>query len=53
MQFGDVIDENLDEAVRTRFMVVADGAIGQMMEPAELPPMRPARPFAERAGWGA
>jgi len=32
-------------------MVVADGAIGQMMEPAELPPMKPVRPLEERAAW--
>ena len=32
-------------------MVVADGAIGQMMEPAELPPMRPVRPADERPDW--
>lgn len=30
-------------------MIAADGQIGQMMEPAELPPMRPAR--NERPAW--
>lgn len=32
---------DLAEQYRTLVFVVADGAIGQMMEPAELPPMRP------------
>jgi 2-oxoglutarate ferredoxin oxidoreductase subunit alpha len=41
----------LAEKYRTVCMVVADGAIGQMMEPCELPPMRPVRPFEERASW--
>jgi len=31
----------LAEKYRTIVFIVADGAIGQMMEPAELPPMRP------------
>ena len=42
---------DLAEKYRTIAMVVADGSIGQMMEPAELPPMRPTRPYAERANW--
>jgi 2-oxoglutarate ferredoxin oxidoreductase subunit alpha len=36
---------------RTIAMVVLDGALGQMMEPAELPPMRPVRPPEERPDW--
>jgi 2-oxoglutarate ferredoxin oxidoreductase subunit alpha len=32
---------DLAEKYRTIVIVVADGAIGQMMEPAELPPMKP------------
>jgi 2-oxoglutarate ferredoxin oxidoreductase subunit alpha len=42
---------DLAEKYRTITMVVADGAIGQMMEPAELPPMRPVRPPEERPFW--
>jgi 2-oxoglutarate ferredoxin oxidoreductase subunit alpha len=42
---------DLAEKYRTLAMVVADGAIGQMMEPAELPPMRPVRPPEERPSW--
>jgi 2-oxoglutarate ferredoxin oxidoreductase subunit alpha len=42
---------NLAEKYRTIAMVVADGAIGQMREPAELPPMRPIRPPEERPDW--
>lgn len=39
----------LAEKYRTLVFVAADGAIGQMMEPAELPPMRP---FPDkRPGW--
>lgn len=41
----------LAEKYRTIVMVVADGAIGQMMEPAELPPMCPVRPREERPDW--
>jgi len=36
-----VLAFDLAEKYRTLVYVVADGAIGQMMEPAELPPMRP------------
>ncbi len=40
-----VLAFDLAETYRTLVFVVADGAIGKMMEPAELPPMRePARP---------
>jgi len=42
---------DLAEKYRTLAMVVADGAIGQMMEPAQLPPMRPVRSAEERAEW--
>jgi 2-oxoglutarate ferredoxin oxidoreductase subunit alpha len=42
---------DLAEKYRTVVMVVADGAIGQMMEPAELPPMQPVRPPDERPDW--
>ena len=34
---------DLAEKYRTIAVVLADGCIGQMMEPAELPPMRPLR----------
>jgi 2-oxoglutarate ferredoxin oxidoreductase subunit alpha len=36
-----VLAFDLAEKYRILVFVVADGAIGQMMEPAELPPMRP------------
>ncbi len=42
---------DLADKYRTIVMVVADGAIGQMMEPAELPPMKPVRTPEERAAW--
>ncbi len=41
----DLADEH-----RHLVFVAADGQIGQMMEPAELPPMQP--PRAERPAWG-
>jgi 2-oxoglutarate ferredoxin oxidoreductase subunit alpha len=40
---------DLAEKYRTICMVVADGNIGQIMEPAELPPYRPVRTKKERA----
>jgi 2-oxoglutarate ferredoxin oxidoreductase subunit alpha len=46
-----VLAFDLAEKYRTITMVVADGSIGQMMEPAELPPMRPVRAPQERAEW--
>ena len=46
-----VLAFDLADKYRTIAMVVADGAIGQMMEPAELPPMRPVRPPSERPAW--
>jgi 2-oxoglutarate ferredoxin oxidoreductase subunit alpha len=39
---------HLAEKYRTICMVVADGNIGQIMEPAELPPYRPVRTKKER-----
>jgi 2-oxoglutarate ferredoxin oxidoreductase subunit alpha len=39
---------DLAEKYRTICMVVADGNIGQIMEPAELPPMRPLKTKKER-----
>ncbi len=38
-----VLAFDLAEKYRTLVFVLVDGALGQMMEPAELPPMRPAR----------
>lgn len=38
-----VMSFDLAEQYRTIAVVMADGNIGQMMEPAELPPMRPMR----------
>jgi len=46
-----VLAFDLADKYRTLVCVVADGAIGQMMEPAELPPMRPLRKFEDRPGW--
>lgn len=46
-----VLAFDLADKYRTIAMVAADGALGQMMEPAELPPMQPVRPVEERAGW--
>ncbi len=46
-----VLAFDLADKYRTIAMVVADGSIGQMMEPAELPPMRPVRSPEERAEW--
>ena len=44
-----VLAFDLADKYRHLVLVVADGLIGQMMEPAELPPMRPLR--AERPDW--
>jgi 2-oxoglutarate ferredoxin oxidoreductase subunit alpha len=46
-----VLAFDLAEKYRTIAMVVADGAIGQMMEPAELPPMQPTRRRRDRPSW--
>ncbi len=44
-----VLAFDLAEKYRHMVMVVADGVIGQMMEPAELPPLREVR--RERPAW--
>jgi 2-oxoglutarate ferredoxin oxidoreductase subunit alpha len=44
-----VLAFDLADKYRTLVFVVADGAIGQMMEPAELPPMAEVR--EKRASW--
>ncbi len=46
-----VLAFDLADKYRTIAMIAADGAIGQMMEPAVLPPMRPLRTPEERAAW--
>jgi 2-oxoglutarate ferredoxin oxidoreductase subunit alpha len=48
-----VLAFDLADEYRTICMVVADGNIGQIMEPAELPPMRPLRTLnmRERSEW--
>jgi 2-oxoglutarate ferredoxin oxidoreductase subunit alpha len=48
-----VLAFDLAEKYRTLVFVVVDGAIGQMMEPATLPPMQPLRPRPEWALTGA
>lgn len=49
----DLTTESFDlaEKYRTIVIVLADGSLGQMMEPAELPPMRPVRKVSERPEW--
>ncbi len=42
---------DLAEKYRNIVTILADGSLGQIMEPAELPPMRPVRPFSERPEW--
>jgi len=42
---------DLAEKYRTVVVVLADGSIGQMMEPAELPPMQPLRSSQDRPEW--
>jgi 2-oxoglutarate/2-oxoacid ferredoxin oxidoreductase subunit alpha len=42
-----VLSFDLAEKYRTICMIILDGSIGQMMEPAEMPPMRP----VERKDW--
>jgi len=44
-----VLAFELAEKYRTLAYLVTDGAMGQMMEPAELPPMRPVS--RQRPGW--
>ena len=42
---------DLAERYRTIVLVVIDGSLGQMMEPAALPPLKPVRPARERPDW--
>jgi 2-oxoglutarate/2-oxoacid ferredoxin oxidoreductase subunit alpha len=42
---------DLAEKYRSIVIILADGSLGQMMEPAEMPPMRPVRPVDQRASW--
>jgi 2-oxoglutarate ferredoxin oxidoreductase subunit alpha len=44
-----VLAFDLADKYRTLVYVVSDGALGQMMEPAELPPLQPLR--KQRPGW--
>jgi 2-oxoglutarate ferredoxin oxidoreductase subunit alpha len=46
-----VLAFDLAEKYRTVVFVIGDGSMGQMMEPAELPPMRPTRPAKDRPDW--
>ena len=46
-----VLAFDLAERYRIVTVVLADGSLGQMMEGAELPPMREPRPRNERPGW--
>lgn len=41
----------LAEKYRTIVILAADGSLGQMMEPAEMPPMRPPLTEEERGAW--
>jgi len=42
---------DLAEKYRCIVVVLTDGNLGQMMEPAEMPPMRPVRKASERPSW--
>ncbi len=42
---------DLAEKYRTLAIILADGSLGQMMEPAEMPPLRPVRKPEERPPW--
>jgi 2-oxoglutarate/2-oxoacid ferredoxin oxidoreductase subunit alpha len=46
-----VLAFDLADRYRIVVVVLADGSLGQMMEGAELPPMRPLRPRDERPTW--
>ncbi len=46
-----VLAFDLAEKYRTLVMVVADGIIGQMMEPAEMTDFRPVRKSEDRSPW--
>jgi len=41
----------LAEKYRTIVILATDGSLGQMMEPAQMPPMRPVLTEAERPAW--
>lgn len=49
----DLVHESfsLAEKYRTVVVILADGMIGQMMEPVEMPPERPLMTEAERPDW--
>jgi len=49
----DLTYEAFDIAEKYRCIVaiIADGSLGQMMEPAEFPPMNPVRKLEERPDW--
>ncbi len=42
---------DIAEKYRSIVVILADGSLGQMMEPAELPEMLPLRPVEERPDW--
>ena len=42
---------DLAEKYRTLVVILADGSLGQMMEPAELPEMQEVRSYADRPAW--
>lgn len=42
---------DLADQYRCIVIVLTDGNLGQMMEPAELPPMKPVRPETDRPEW--
>ena len=42
---------DIAEKYRSIVVILADGSLGQMMEPAELPEMLPLRSFEERPDW--
>jgi 2-oxoglutarate ferredoxin oxidoreductase subunit alpha len=42
---------DLADKYRCIVIVLTDGNLGQMMEPAEMPPMRPVRPLDQRPEW--
>ncbi len=46
-----VLAFDLADKYRTVVFVLADGSLGQMMEPAELPPMQPLREAEDRPAW--
>ncbi len=46
-----VLAFDLADKYRTIVIFIADGSIGQMMEPAEMPPMRPVRKPQDRPDW--